>query len=652
MAHNSSTGEKYNVQPGEAPWQDISLRRPREPYDRSGNLPPPTETYVSKLTRDDGEEIELTLEGFKEDAPSTIISSGLALWDASDLLCDYMATDRDFRESSVLRILELGAGLGKCGMVAHRLAHPPSGSATVLTDGDTNALQLLRKNVASNIDSPGIDISGAPLIQCQQLIWGKEAAQLFLRKQNNRPFDIIIGSDIIYKGEVYLRGLIDELFETVDVLLGKNGKFLLAHDESHEVRIETVNWGGDRHNMLHELVKTDGQKQLLCYRRLTMWNANSVIRRLTEKTFALEAENRALLAGKGHLETKVRSLEERCAALRGDADVPNITEFGTDLVAGVGSFLDAKDFVHLSATCRQFGLKTHNIRTRPVSLWEMVAHGLCESASEIEKESLPAYDQETSPLFFYNELVELRKPLEFSNLFGRGIDPAVGDPARIVNSNRSGVVKTPRGGRAYRACTAVANHVMKAGKHYVTFTCPGGSREGQSTLLWFGIVRPLKKLGPRAKSMFTPMCTRFVRELNAIRSEEWGASNVHCCVYVASTGKCQWTDLSGEENPDHGIHAEEWQGMTPFEGGTVSFLLDYDAGTLTVWKNDKCLGVMKDGLAGPYCWCAMVPDRYYSSDGIRIERDWGLELDDEDEVSSPPSKMPRGRGLSKSPPTV
>ena len=34
----------------------------------------------------------------------------------------------------------------------------------------------------------------------------------------------------------------------------------------------------------------------------------------------------------------------------------------------------------------------------------------------------------------------------------------------------------------------------------------------------------------------------------------------------------------------------------------IGMLLDLDEGTLSVYKNERKLGVMKRGLAGQYCW--------------------------------------------------
>ena len=39
---------------------------------------------------------------------------------------------------------------------------------------------------------------------------------------------------------------------------------------------------------------------------------------------------------------------------------------------------------------------------------------------------------------------------------------------------------------------------------------------------------------------------------------------------------------------------------------SIGMLLDLDEGTLSVYKNGRKLGVMKRGLAGPYCWAVSL----------------------------------------------
>ena len=64
---------------------------------------------------------------------------------------------------------------------------------------------------------------------------------------------------------------------------------------------------------------------------------------------------------------------------------------------------------------------------------------------------------------------------------------------------------------------------------------------------------------------------------------------------------CLWTDLV-EVYTD-----EEWEGRERIEERCeVGLLLDLDEGTLTVYKDERRLGVMKGGLGGEYCFCATL----------------------------------------------
>ena len=217
--HSSSSEEEEDV-----PWFDLLVRRPNYDIDlqQLGNqqLPKPTKEYTSiypQAGRD--EDIRLVLNGFPAESEHISISSGLYQWDASDVLCNYLLTNKiDGSENK--HLLELGSGLGRCGLLACKLQQY---SSIVLSDGDTNTLQLLRMNVAQNT-SPDDNIS------CQQLLWGEakdNSAWDLLRSRKNDDsiscprFDIVIGSDLLYTNMTNL----DPLFETVDTLLDKfNGR--------------------------------------------------------------------------------------------------------------------------------------------------------------------------------------------------------------------------------------------------------------------------------------------------------------------------------------------------------------------------------------------------------------------------------------------
>mmetsp|Transcript_6051 Transcript_6051/g.6890 ORF Transcript_6051/g.6890 Transcript_6051/m.6890 type:complete len:196 (-) Transcript_6051:26-613(-) len=135
-------------------------------------------------------------------------------------------------------VLELGSGLGLCGILAHKLGS----TTTILTDGDTDTLELMRQNVHQNVDRNCSDLSATngngnvhrntepEDITCQQLRWANsedianvKQSLVDTTRNNGTPedeaskvdgFDIIMGSDIIY-----LEEMIDPLLETVVALL-------------------------------------------------------------------------------------------------------------------------------------------------------------------------------------------------------------------------------------------------------------------------------------------------------------------------------------------------------------------------------------------------------------------------------------------------
>ena len=91
--------------------------------------------------------------------------------------------------------------------------------------------------------------------------------------------------------------------------------------------------------------------------------------------------------------------------------------------------------------------------------------------------------------------------------------------------------------------------------------------------------------------------------------EEHNNNNVHCCMLNRYCCSSDWND------PEI---VERWEGMEIMSSDDeIGMLLDLDEGTLSVYKNGRKLGVMKSGLAGPYCWVVSM----YSSSHVRIKRE-------------------------------
>ncbi|EJK76685.1 hypothetical protein THAOC_01540, partial [Thalassiosira oceanica] len=128
--------------------------------------------------------------------------------------------------------------------------------------------------------------------------------------------------------------------------------------------------------------------------------------------------------------------------------------------------------------------------------------------------------------------------------------------------------------------------------------CAALKRVG-APLKWVGA--PLKRVGAALKwvgnvnPVFASSSFKHAvaEKLRSQRSAKWGESNVHCCAYYCRDGQCYWTDW----NIRRGYSV--WQGSEPLVGsGMMGLLLDPNEGTMSVFKNGRRLGVMKEGLGG------------------------------------------------------
>jgi predicted nicotinamide N-methyase len=252
--------------------------------------------------------VRITLSGHKAELGQTLHSTGLTLWRASELLCNYMilrnanavanhtcrnnantnsGTDGTMMTMEQKDVLELGAGLGLCGILAHHL----QAANVVLTDGDTDALKFMRSNVAANChtytytDGSGemknvkqgsgtnasmcasscdggssSSNSSASSIQCRQLVWGDNERLNDLRRQFEKGFHLVLGADIIYVEEI-----LDPLFQSVQRLLAVDGQFWLAYARRN-VKIDLVLETATRHGFSYET--PDDTEGVFVFRRV------------------------------------------------------------------------------------------------------------------------------------------------------------------------------------------------------------------------------------------------------------------------------------------------------------------------------------------------------------------------------------------------
>ena len=147
---------------------------------------------------------------------------------------------------------------------------------------------------------------------------------------------------------------------------------------------------------------------------------------------------------------------------------------------------------------------------------------------------------------------------------------------------------------------------MRGGRHFAEFAIT--SDKSIRHIVQLGVIRPVSltnniDLEDDWKWRVNPACVSsknkpvVAEKLRSQRTAKWGDSNVHCCTYFCGLGHCYWSDWSNLWKDS------SWQGSESLQGsGTIGLLLDLDEGSLSVFKNGRRLGVMKDGLDGEYRW--------------------------------------------------
>ncbi|XP_024973341.1 uncharacterized protein LOC112511803 isoform X2 [Cynara cardunculus var. scolymus] len=163
-----------------------------------------------------------------EDGPDIDISEGFAfemfgISASNDEIMEYKLGDWNFKikmlskefqhtcKSTGKKVLELGSGSGGiCSMIATETAN-----LVVPTDGDEKALELLRENVASNLEE-----SSREKLHIKKLTWGNKEDIESVKKlvTGEKGFDVIIGTDVTYVAEAII-----PLFQTARELISTDG---------------------------------------------------------------------------------------------------------------------------------------------------------------------------------------------------------------------------------------------------------------------------------------------------------------------------------------------------------------------------------------------------------------------------------------------
>ncbi|CAM9390940.1 unnamed protein product [Ectocarpus fasciculatus] len=214
-----------------------------------------TATSIDRSGGDKSPSLTVTLRGHKAEIGQTLNSTGLTLWRAAPILCQFLINNRDSYVNDK-NILELGGGLGLCGILCGMLR----AKQVYITDGDSDSLRGMRGNVEANIPQDSESV-----VKCRQLRWGARVDE-FSRHiaPDVRPdgrFDVIMGSDIIY-----VESILDPLFATVDALLTIDGMgvFILAYARRN-VKIDLVFETADKFGF--EWTLPDGEEGCFVFSR-------------------------------------------------------------------------------------------------------------------------------------------------------------------------------------------------------------------------------------------------------------------------------------------------------------------------------------------------------------------------------------------------
>jgi len=276
--------------------------------------------------------------------------------------------------------------------------------------------------------------------------------------------------------------------------------------------------------------------------------------------------------------------------------------FNTDTLSKITSYLPSSDLLNLGLTSKRFSAPFQSNNDKPSLIEESARIAVQDIATEEQLAVLPYY-QGSSSLEVNHHLQLLRGPLTFDQLIGadyaenKDKSCVCFSPIRSIESYSR--PSHPRYMEMdYLHGTAFSNNIVIGGKHYAIFEF----RAHQDDYWWsrrdayesyVGVMRPgeadqFARGNPIDKEFFQ----NFSRCVNYNNS-------VQCCMYDFDSGECISSDWTNETSSSFNT----WEGSESISfDDEIGMLLDLDEGTLSMYKNGQRLGVMKRGLAGPYCW--------------------------------------------------
>jgi len=262
--------------------------------------------------------------------------------------------------------------------------------------------------------------------------------------------------------------------------------------------------------------------------------ADRVTEGLKQKIDGLTRENAILRVEIASLKYGESTAER--SRKRTKTEILALTTLDSDNQVHVALFLGAKGMACLGQTCKHFGMGRVGTDGQMTSLAEDLAGQVVDgSASDYEKSVLMGGRK----VKMLRELELMRSPLHFSQLIGRA------DGIRYPQPEDKSSITLRRIGSGLECATAISNHEMKAGRHYVTFRMT--ELEGRLGDTEFGVIRPIKNWDKEGVHNFDPMCFsmnqhKYRKLLLAEKTDEWG-DDLHCCSYSSHAGKCFFCKL-------------------------------------------------------------------------------------------------------------
>lgn len=294
------------------------------------------------------------------------------------------------------------------------------------------------------------------------------------------------------------------------------------------------------------------------------------------------------LAGLGGTEVDEPHLPTMKRHTRGATqDSPLLLATPDEVAITIASFLSAHDLLRLSIACKRYHLKIVASPADAAQAWSIAAEAarrLLMARTVEQRVQLPLHPS-NNWLSCLHEAEIHEAPLRF----------AVAHPDLELADDGSSVTNTTSEWREARTLA-----VMRAGRHYAEFVvdalCRCGEPVNQTETLdmLLGVIRPHWDVTDATNDG-----ARAIREFD--HSFYW-TSNGFSMPHTARTNSL-WPGSQSANFSDR-----------------VGLLLDLNAGTLSVFKNDELLGEMRAGLSGPYCWAVDFRAHYITEDELQPTR--------------------------------